>query len=147
MSASIKVKDNSHMWWLIISLCMLPVVFIAMSNLVSGYLIGFIITVLIYTIHLTLYVRYLIRNERTYAIEADEKGIKIRKYGYFNWFDVAQIVTDTKTVRTMNSRYEERYLVFKLLVQPYYIRLIATSYDENYLELAEKLRRLGNLNK
>ncbi|MBS7566622.1 hypothetical protein KHS38_19610 [Mucilaginibacter sp. Bleaf8] len=146
MSASIKVKDNSHIWWLIIPLCMLLIVFIAMSNVVSGYLTAFVITLLIYTIYLTLYVRYLIKNERTYAIDADEKGVRIRKYGYFNWFDVTQIVTDTKTVRNMNSRYEERYIIFKLRVHPYSIRLIATSYDDDYLELANKLRIMGKLN-
>lgn len=146
MPETLKVKDYSNIYWLIVPFCMFPLVFMGIASIVSNnYLIAFIVTFIIYGTYLTLFIRNLIKNENVYAIVANETEVSFIKQGTFKWNEISSIKTYTKIVSGGRSRYEEKYIQVNLMNESNF-SIEVSSFDYNYKEIAEKLRKLGKIN-
>lgn len=139
MTNKIQVKDTTSYGILFFLIAMFPVIFL-ISSFNCGYVWGAIITFLVYSLIVLVFVKY--NKTDKYAIEANEDEITISKYGTYKWEQISKI----KSVRELNMLTLQRRLYLRFyLTQGKIISLDSSNFDMFGEELAQKLRELGKL--
>ncbi|MFA9215160.1 MAG: hypothetical protein ACEQSR_15190 [Candidatus Methylacidiphilales bacterium] len=139
MSTKIQVKDTTSYGILFFLISLFPFIFMFFS-LNCGYVWGAIITILVYSLIVLVFVKY--NKTDKYAIEANEDEITISKYGIYKWEQISKI----KSVRELNMLTLQRRLYLRFyLTQGKIISLDSSNFDMYGEELAQKLREMGKL--
>lgn len=142
-TGKLKVKDNSILVILIISLCLFPIVFFGVSYLFNlGFITTFIVVFVAYSIFFVWFVKRLRKAEDEYAIEADQQGLYLEKFGKFAWEEVSSIESFRK--RLFQRRYKEWCLRITFYNRSP-VMIDVKSFDMSAQEIAERLSVLGNV--
>jgi len=129
---------------LVITFSILPLVFMIISvNVSDNYIVGFIITLVLYAIFLSWYLRDLSKREDDYAIIADTNGITFNTLGTFKWNEISSIEAFRK-INWFRGFYEEKYLRINFVNNNSSI-IKVSSYDLGLEELVSELRSVGGL--
>ncbi|WP_207534460.1 hypothetical protein [Desertivirga arenae] len=140
---TLKVKDTNILVVLIIPFCLFPIVFFGVSYVFSlDFILTFIIVFVGYSIFFIWFVKTLRKVEDDYAIEADQEGLYLEKFGKFKWDEISSIESFRK--RLLHKRYEERCLRI-MFYNRSSITINAHSFDMSVEEIAERLSIIGNV--
>lgn len=91
--ATLKVKDYSYSYTLIVVCFTFPLGFIMIANCVDqNYLLAFLITFVIYTIAFIYFVKYLRKTEEQYLIFADDDSVTFFKKGTSQWKEILSLL-------------------------------------------------------
>jgi len=122
--------------------------FMGIDALLSNYLITALITFGIYIIAFIFFVRQLRRAEDQYLIVANGQGVSFLKRGKYSWSEVVAIDAYTEikgyAFGKGSSRYEAKFVRITL-VGGLVFSLEVTNCDYEYLEIAQRLNKIGHL--
>ncbi|MCC6370462.1 MAG: hypothetical protein IT236_05590 [Bacteroidia bacterium] len=136
----LKIKDTSFIMTLIVVFCIFPIVFFLLASaLYDNYILSAVITVLIYSVYFTFFIRRLKRDEDVYALTASYETITLRKHGTFHWDEISIIETFSEI--PFGRRSPHKYIKF-VFSNANDIILDASNYDIDYEELKSKLLTL-----
>jgi len=138
-----KVKDYTSTYGLVIICCSFPVGFGVIAFIFKGdLLLAFLITVVIYAIVLTFYIKYLNRKQEEYLISAGQEDVAFLKYGVFKWSEIESI--EALSQRLLGGRREYKYIKVQLVDDKFFTVAIENC-DYEYDVIAEKLNKIGRL--
>jgi hypothetical protein len=147
--ATLKVKDYTYSYTLIVVCCTFPLFLIILANCVDqNYLLAFLITLVIYTTAFIYFVKYLQRTEDEYLIFADEQRVTFLKKGTYQWADVKSVAAFNKVQRDgfagTGTRYEAKFITVNL-TNGKSLTIEVSNCDYENQDIARKLKEIGKL--
>ena len=146
---TLKVKDYSYSYTLIVVCCTFPLCLMMIANCVNqNYLLAFFITIVIYTIAFVYFVKYLRKTEDEYLIFADEQGVTFFKKGTYKWVEIVSVNAFNEVKRNgfggTGTRYDAKFITVMFSTGKS-LTIEVTNCDYENQDIASKLNEIGKL--